>query len=122
MSRVVQSVRASYLPGCVTQNECQNCNKVIKAKVIESLTPISVTVNFVYASQYQFLIEYDFQGLLVTSAFKVVISIDNSFGDCFSEDDYNQQLQIVIDPATLAKNDRDAEQTLAFDIEGNAVI
>lgn len=74
--RVVQSIRASYLPTCLTQNECSNCFKALTVKVVQANVPILCTVNFVPFSQWQFLLEYNFQGLYVTSAFKTVIKLN----------------------------------------------
>ncbi len=104
--RVVQSISASYLPTCVTQNECSKCFKVLKANVVNSNVPILVTVNYILASQYQFLVEYNFQGLFVTSKFKTVIRLNDEFKGCFSDDDFNEQIELEVDPAFLAKVDK----------------
>lgn len=58
-------------------------------------------------SQYQFIIEYNFQGLLVTSKFKVVIKLNEEFKGCLADDDFTQQIELDIDPAFLALIDAD---------------
>lgn len=70
-------------------------------RVVESLVPIDVTVNFVPESKYQFFIDYDFKGLFVTSAFRVSIRLNRDYGSCFSPSDFNQVLDVTIDPAFL---------------------
>ena len=103
--RVVQSVRASYLPKCLTDNECSKCFKSLKVNVIDANVPILVKVSFVPFSQYQFLIEYNFQGLFVTSKFKTVVRFSEEFKGCLNDDDFNQQIELLVDPAFLAKID-----------------
>lgn len=111
--RVIQGIRASYLPKCLTDNECTKCFKVLKANVVDSNVPILVKVNFVPFSQYQFLIEYNFQGLYVTSKFKTVVRLNEEFKGCLADDDFNQQIELLVDPAFLAKVD--TEETLTLD-------
>lgn len=69
--------------------------------------PILTKVNYVPLSQYQFIIEYNFQGLLVTSKFKVVIKLNEEFKGCLADDDFTQQIELDIDPAFLALIDAD---------------
>ena len=99
--RIVQSVRASYLPSCISKNFCAECFKALDVRVIESFVPIKVVVSYVPESKYQFFIEYQFDGLFVTSAIRVAIRLNRDFYSCFSADDFNQVLDIEIDPATL---------------------
>jgi hypothetical protein len=49
------------------------------------------------------LIEYNFQGLYVTSRFKTVIKFSEEFRGCLTDDDFDEQLELSIDPAFLAK-------------------
>lgn len=70
------SVRASYLPSCISQNECSRCFKAITANVVNANVPILVTINYVPFSQFQFYVKFDFQGLYVSSIFKVVIRLN----------------------------------------------
>lgn len=71
--------------------------------VVEANVPILVKVNFVPFSQYQFLVEYDFQGAFVTSKFKTVIKLDERWKGCLADDDFSQQIELVVDPAFLAR-------------------
>lgn len=84
-SYVILSVRASYLPACITQNECSTCFKALQVNVVNANVPILTTVNFVPLSQWQFVIKFDFQGLIVSSIFKVVIKLNESFRGCFAD-------------------------------------
>ena len=103
--KVVQMVRASYLPTCISKDECAECFKVLKVNVINANVPITVKVSYVAFSQYQFLIEYDFQGLFVTSAFRTIIKLNPEFLGCIAAEDYDRQIDMVIDPAFLIKVD-----------------
>jgi len=60
--------------------------------VVDANVPILVTVQYIYSSQYQFLIEYDFQGLYVTSKFKTLIKLNDEFKGCLADEDFNNQL------------------------------
>lgn len=64
-----------------------------------------MTVSFVPNSKYQFYVEYLFPGITVTSAFKVSIRLNRDYNSCFRSDDYNQVLDVVIDPAVLKCRD-----------------
>lgn len=90
-SEVVMSIRASYLPPCITQNECSECFKALVVNVVDVKVPVITTVNFVPFSQYQFLIKIDFKPAFVTSIFKVVIKLNPAFKGCFAEEDLFQQ-------------------------------
>lgn len=92
--QVILSVRASYLPSCITKNstDCTQCFKVIKANVVNVNVPVLVTVNFVPLSQWQFYVKFDFQGLYVSSIFKVVIKLNEDFKGCIDPADYDEQL------------------------------
>lgn len=119
-SSVILSVRASFLPACVTKNDCSQCFKAIQVNVVNANVPILTTINFVPLSQWQFVIKFDFQGLIVTSIFKVVIRLDESFRGCFADEDYNEQLEITIDPAFLARSDSPTQLTLE-DLDPNKI-
>lgn len=103
--QVILSVRASYLPACVTKNECAECFKVIKANVVNVNVPVLVTVSYVPFSQWQYYIKFDFQGLYVSSIFKVVIKLNEDYKGCIAAEDYDEQLELTVDPAFLAKVD-----------------
>lgn len=109
---MVQSVRANYLPTCLTENECSRCFRALKVSVVDSNVPILVTVEYIYSSQYQFLIEYDFQGLFVTSKFKTLIKLNDEFKGCLADEDFDNQLELTIDPAFLAKFDEESALSL----------
>lgn len=92
----------------------------MKVSVIESLVPVSVVVNYVPESKYQFFVEYKFDGLFVSSAFKVAIRLNRDFDSCFSADDFNQVLELTIDPSVFICNDK--TYPLEFDANGVPVI
>lgn len=74
--QILQAVRASYLPECITKNECADCFKLLQVNVVSALVPLSVIVEYVAFSQWQFIIKFDFQGLFVSSIIKVVIKLN----------------------------------------------
>lgn len=73
---VLQGINAKYLPPCMTNDGCPSCFKLLQVNVVDARSPITVIVDFVPSSQYQWTIKYDFQGLFVTSIFKVVIKLN----------------------------------------------
>lgn len=100
----------SYIPKCFTDNDCQECFKIITVKVIQSAVPIITTVSFVPNSDGQFIIEYRFGGTITSTYFRYQIEINKTLppqlGSCFSAKDYAQQIVGPIDTATLARNDQ----------------
>lgn len=74
---VLVSVRASYLPTCITKLECSTCFKVIQANVVNVNIPVNVVINYIPLSQWQFVIKVDFLGAIVTSTFKMVIKLND---------------------------------------------
>lgn len=114
--KVILSIRASYLPECLTKNECVECFKVIKANVVNVNVPVLLTVSHVPFSQWQFYLTIDFQGLYVSSIFKVVIKLNEDFKGCIAAEDYDEQLELTVDPAFLALIDE--TPTLSLDLSG----
>lgn len=84
----------------------------MKVNVVNANVPILVTVNFVALSQWQYVIKFDFQGLIVTSIFKVVIRLNEELKGCIDAEDFDEQLELTIDPAFLAKSDEVETLTL----------
>lgn len=80
-SSVVLSVRASYLPPCITKNDCFNCFKAITITPVSANVPLIATINYVPFSQYQFFAKLDF-GTVFSSIFKVVIRLNRQFEGC----------------------------------------
>lgn len=76
LGKVIQSIRVSYLPDCITKNDCAECYKVLSAKVQNTTVPATITINFTPLSKYQFTIETDFGGTFISSAFTLVVEIN----------------------------------------------
>lgn len=104
------SIRASYLPPCITQNECSECFKALVVNVVDVKVPVITTVNYIPFSQYQFLVKIDFKPAFVTSIFKVVIKLNPAYKGCFAEEDLFQQFELTVDPAFLKTYEK--EETL----------
>ena len=97
-----------YVPGCFTNNSCTECFKILTAKVQDTVLQPKTIVNFIPSSKYQFTIEVDFQAPFVSSAFTLIVEINQELSDkfdgCFTEEELSQQLVIKIDPALLVRN------------------
>ena len=111
--KIVQGVRLSYIPPALTANDCMNCHKLLWVRVISSSVVPGVRVNYLPKSQYQFLTEFDFNGLFAIPVFTISIQINPDFAQYFSEADLAQIEVKAIDPAVLAKHDN--EETLSED-------
>lgn len=68
------------------------------------MVPVDLRVKYVDYSKYQFLISVEFKER-VTSPFKMVVRFNDEFRKCLGDQNYNQQLEIFIDPATLIIQD-----------------
>lgn len=87
----------------MTEYQCADCYDALEVRVVESLVPITVSVSYVPSSKYQFYVEYNFPpGVIVSSVFRASIRLNRDYSSCFQTNDFNQVIDIVIDPATLA--------------------
>lgn len=111
--KIVQGVRLSYIPPELTANDCMNCHKLLWVRVISSSVVPGVRVNYLPKSQYQFLTEFDFNGLFAIPVFSISIQINPDFASYFTDADMAQLEIKAIDPAVLAKHDN--EETLSAD-------
>lgn len=82
-----------------------NCHKLLWVRVISSSVVPGVRVNYLPKSQYQFLTEFDFNGLFAIPVFTISIQINPDFAQYFSEADLAQIEVKAIDPAVLAKHE-----------------
>lgn len=117
--RVVQGIRLSYLPPEITANDCALCSKVLWIRVIDSTVVPGVRVNYLPTTKYQFLAEFEFNGLFAIPVFSISVQINPDYAKYFSEADLSQIKVKRIDPAVLAKPQE--VETLSFsDITGDS--
>lgn len=97
---IIQQVRASYLPPCVSKFECADCAKVLDVAVVSSLAAPEIRVNYNPFTKYQWVIKATFNEI-VSSSIKLVVKINPIYkgqgANCFADSDFNQQLEILID-------------------------
>ena len=110
--RVVQGIRLSYIPEELAKNDCAECSKLLWVRVISSDVIPGVRVNYMPKSKYQFLCEFDFNGLFSIPVFSVSIQINPQYASYFSKEDMAQIQVKRIDPAVLRKEDGPKELTL----------
>lgn len=70
-------------------------------------------MSFIPKSQYQFMCEFDFNGLWAIPVFTITIQIHPDFSKYFSAEDMAQVSTVRIDPATLILTSVD--DTLSID-------
>ena len=88
--RIVQGVRLSYIPPELTANDCALCSKLLWIRVIDSRVVPGVRLNYLPKSKYQFLAEFEFNGLFAIPVFAVSIQINPDYAKYFSESDMAQ--------------------------------
>ena len=88
--KIVQGVRLSYIPPELTANDCLNCHKLLWVRVISSKVVPGVRVNYLPKSQYQFMAEFDFNGLFAIPVFTISIQINPDFAKYFTDADLAQ--------------------------------
>ena len=76
VGKVVQGVRLSYIPKCFTDKDCIDCFKILNVNVIQSNISVLITVGFVPNSDGQFIVTYDFGGVITSTYFKYLIRIN----------------------------------------------
>lgn len=110
IGKVMQGVRLSYIPKCFTDRDCVDCYKILSVKVVEGNLPTQVKVSYVINSEGQFMVEYIFGGYITSTVFKYQLEINKELPDqyknCFSAEDYAQQVVGQIDTALLALVDQ----------------
>lgn len=113
--RVVQGVRLSYIPPALTANDCAQCSKLLWVRVISSSVIPGVRVNYLPKSKYQFLTEFDFNGLFSIPVFTISIQINPDFAEYFTQADLAQIEVKTIDPSVLKKVEPSANAALTLD-------
>lgn len=76
-------------------------------------------INYLPKSKYQFLAEFEFNGLFAIPVFSVSIQINPDYAKYFSESDMAQIEIKRIDPAVLNTAYKDIETLNLNDISGN---
>ncbi len=72
------------MPPALTADDCMNCHKILWVRVVSSAVVPGVKVNFLPKSQYQFLAEFDFNGIFAIPVFTISIQINPDFLQYFS--------------------------------------
>ena len=100
---VAIQIKANYLPPCMTDFDCNNCQQALAASIVTAVNYASFTIKYNPFTKYQWSITVNFDEI-ISSPFKVVLKLNPAYktqARCFSDDDFNQQLSITIDPSTL---------------------
>jgi len=84
-------------------------------RVIDSKVVPGVRINYLPKSQYQFLAEFEFNGLFAIPVFSVSIQINPDYAKYFSKSDLAQIEVKRIDPSVLKRVGKD-ETLGAFDV------
>lgn len=79
------------------------CNKALWVRVIDSSVVPGVRINYLPRSKYQFLCEFEFNGLFAIPVFAISVQINPDYAKYFNKEDLAQIEVKRIDPAVLAK-------------------
>jgi hypothetical protein len=66
----------TYLPPSLTNNGCPQCDDIFNVSIISSPVIPSITVDYIQATQYRYVIRFNFQGSLANFAFSYSIRIN----------------------------------------------
>lgn len=97
----MQGLRLSYIPPELTKDECALCSKLLWVRVIDSSVVPGIRVNYLPKSKYQFLTEFEFNGLFSIPVFTFSVQINPDYAKYFSKEDMAQIEVKKIDPALL---------------------
>lgn len=111
----------SFLPAAIADNEGALCHKMLLIKVTKSSVVPGVRVSFIPRSRFQFLIEFDFNGLFAIPVFQFSVQINPEMKQYFSAEDMAQLQLVTIDPALLAKPSNNDEKLQEIDIDPNHI-
>ena len=102
---VAMQIRSNYLPPCLTDFECSNCQQALSVSIVSAINYASFTVKYNPFTKYQWLITVSFDEIISTP-FKAIVQLNPAYkgqSRCFTDADFNQKLSITIDPSTLVK-------------------
>ena len=105
----------TYIPPSLTSNGCPQCDDIFNVSIISSPVIPSITVDYIQATQYRYVIRFNFQGSLANFAFNYSIRINERFRQFFTTQDMEQIKTVKIDMALLAKVEK--VETLSLDDE-----
>jgi len=103
--QVLQGMSMSYIPANLTSNGCPQCDNILKVSVISTPIIPVVTVNYIAATQYKFVIKFDFKSIIGTFVFKFTVKINPTFSSYFTQADMDQIQVVTIDMALLSAVD-----------------
>jgi hypothetical protein len=102
-TEVLQGIAMTYLPQNLTNNNCPSCNNILSISIISASSVPRVSISYITATQYKFLVRFNF-GVLATNQFLTFsVRINPSFSNYFSITDMQQVKIVTIDLAKLAK-------------------
>ena len=97
-STIVFNVRANYLPPCMTNFECSECNNAFDVKLVSALNYASYSVEFNQFTKYQWNVKVTFDEIISVPV-KFSVRINDDFkgkNNCFRDSDFDQELVVTI--------------------------
>lgn len=111
--QVLQGMSMTYLPAGLLANSCSQCDSILNVSVISTpIIPI-VTVSYVKATQYKFLIKFDFNNVLGSFVFNFTVRINSNYASFFTQADMNLVEVVKIDMALLSAVDSSSTLSLS---------
>ncbi len=92
----------TYLPASLLANNCAQCNSILNVSVISTPIIPVVSVSYVQATQYKFVITFDFNNVLGTFVFNFTVRINSNLASFFTQADMDQVEVVRIDMALLS--------------------
>ena len=103
----------TYLPANLLANGCPQCNNILNVSVISTpIIPI-VSVSFINATQYKFVITFDFNNVLGSFVFNFTVKINSNLASFFTQADMEQVQVVRIDMALLSAVDATSSLTIS---------
>ncbi len=88
--KVLQGMSMTYLPANLLANGCPQCNNILNVSVISTPIIPVVSVSYVQATQWKFLITFDFNNVLGTFVFNFTVRINSNLASFFTQADMDQ--------------------------------
>lgn len=103
--KVLQGMSMTYLPANLLANGCPQCNNILNVSVISTpIIPI-VSVSYIQATQFKFVITFDFNNILGIFVFNFTVRINSNLASFFTQADMDQVQVVRIDMALLSAVD-----------------
>ncbi len=96
LNAVYVNIRTFNLPDSITNNNCPNCNTLVNASIVGNPTNVSVAINFIPGTSYQWVVAIVYQKDLFTVT--LALQFNPFFSTSFTTTEMSKTFTTTINP------------------------